>query len=208
MVPAQPSAPGGRGAVRLAAHALALAPGVLLLARYLAGDLGPWAAREAVLWTGRIAIACLLGSLVPTVVARLAHRPALTAARGVWGPYGFKYALAHLVLQVGADYGWNVSLWAADVLPKWYAVAGMASFLLMLPLAVTSSPYWVNRLGLWWARLHRLAYPAAAAAVVHYLWTVKTARSGPWVAAGALVVLLGARVVRRRWPVRSPARGK
>jgi len=146
----------------------------------------------------------LMGSLAPTVVARLARRPTLLVLRKEWGLYGFKYALAHLILQVGADYGWAVGLWAGDVLPKWYALVGVASFVLMMPLAVTSSPGWVRRLGTWWKRLHRLAYLAAAAAVVHYLWTVKSARVGPWLATGALVLLLGARVAFRLRARRNP----
>ena len=194
MAPSRVAGSGAR-ALRTVGHAVALAPGLLLVVFYATGGLGPWPAREAVLWTGRIAIALLVGSLAPTVIARLAGWPVVLVLRREWGLYGFKYALAHLVVQVALDYGGAVGLWAADVLPKWHALMGMASFLLMVPLAITSAPGWVQRLGPWWKRLHRLAYVAAAAAVVHYVWTVKSARTGPYLAAGALVVLLGARLV-------------
>ena len=193
--------------LRIAGHVVALAPGLLLLVLYLTGGLGPWPARQVVLWTGRIAIALLVASLAPTVLARLARWPAVLVLRREWGLYGFKYALVHLLAQVTLDYGGALGVWVADVLPKWYALMGMASLLLMVPLAITSAPGWVARLGVWWKRLHRLAYVAAGAAVVHYLWTVKSARTGPYLAAGALLVLLAARVVFALRPARDAMQG-
>ena len=108
-----------------------------------------------------IARSVAVPSLAPTVIARLAGWPAVLVLRREWGLYGFKYALVHLLAQVTLDYGGALGVWVADVLPKWYALMGMASLLLMVPLAITSAPGWVARLGVWWKRLHRLAYVAA-----------------------------------------------
>jgi methionine sulfoxide reductase heme-binding subunit len=84
-----------------------------------------------------------------------------------------------------------------------YILLGMATYLMLLPLAVTSTNGWVRRLGgRRWARLHRLIYVAAITATIHYLWAVKKDTLLPLVYLSIFVVLLGVRLVWARWPRR------
>jgi sulfoxide reductase heme-binding subunit YedZ len=101
----------------------------------------------------------------------------------------------YLVLDWGFD--WRAIL--EDVAERPYVSAGATAFLCLVPLAATSTRGAQRRLGgRRWRNLHRLAYGAAAAAVVHFLWLVKADLREPLIYAGALAALLGARLLPRR----------
>jgi sulfoxide reductase heme-binding subunit YedZ len=80
------------------------------------------------------------------------------------------------------------------VVERPYITAGFTSFLLMLPLAMTSTKGWIRRLGKRWLKLHRLVYLAAIAAAVHFVWLVKADLLDPLIYAGATAILLAFRV--------------
>jgi sulfoxide reductase heme-binding subunit YedZ len=84
---------------------------------------------------------------------------------------------------------------------------GFLAFLLLVPLAVTSTRGWIKRLGgKRWQGLHRMVYVAAGLVVLHFLWLVKADMRPPLIAAGVLAVLLGYRLLHSRWPRRRAAR--
>jgi sulfoxide reductase heme-binding subunit YedZ len=150
--------------------------------------------------TGGAALACLVASLVVTplsVIGRQAWASPLRRPIGLWA---FAYASMHLATFAVLDYGLDWSLIWQTVLEKRYVVAGMASFVAMVPLAVTSTRGWQLRLGRTWRHLHRLSYFAAIASVVHFAWLVKADVREPLAWAIGLAVLFIVRLppVRRR----------
>ena len=154
------------------------------------GGLGADPVTTALLRTGRYALVSLLLSLVPTAVARLTGSRALMATRRTLGLSAFGYALLHFLIYVGADYGFDLGLVLRSVADSLYVLAGAAALLILIPLAVTSTDGWVRRLGRRWRGLHRLAYLAAALAVLHFGWTFKELRLLPLVAGGLVVGLV------------------
>jgi sulfoxide reductase heme-binding subunit YedZ len=145
--------------------------------------------QEATFRTGKTALVLLVLSLACTPVnTLLGFRPALRVRRAL-GLYAFMYAAIHFVIFVGVDYGFDLSLSREAVFEKRYALVGFAAFLVMLPLALTSTKGSMKRLGRTWKRLHQGVYVAALLVIVHYVWLVKADIRVPLLY-GALVVLL------------------
>jgi sulfoxide reductase heme-binding subunit YedZ len=116
------------------------------------------------------------------------------------GLFAFFYATLHLLTWFVFDHTLDVAGMVEDVVKRPYITVGMAAFLTMLPLAVTSNAAMIRRLGRRWQLLHRLTYVAAVAAVVHFWWLVKADVREPQRWALALAVLLG---IRAWWTFRA-----
>jgi sulfoxide reductase heme-binding subunit YedZ len=115
--------------------------------------------------------------------------------RRILGVTAFGYALLHFLFYVGVDKFFDGRTIAADLTKRPFIMVGFAALLCLLPLAVTSTDGWVRRLGYRrWKALHRLAYLAAALAVVHFLWRVKADVRRPLAFAAVFGLLLAARV--------------
>jgi sulfoxide reductase heme-binding subunit YedZ len=100
---------------------------------------------------------------------------------------------------VGLDQFFDVDAIVTDVLKRKFITIGFLAFVLLVPLAFTSTNGWVRRLGFErWKRLHRLSYVAAMAGVIHFVWRVKADLQQPLLFAAALTVLLGVRLFSRR----------
>lgn len=159
-------------ALRLVTHLGAWLP--LLL---LAWDWWNWQLvdpiREATLRTGKPAITLLMLSLLITPLDILFGWKRLLPLRRTLGLYAFMYTLIHFSLFVGLDYQFNLTLIREALFEKRYALAGLAAFLLLIPLAATSNQWSMRQLKKRWKQLHRLAYVAGVLAVVHYVWLVK-----------------------------------
>lgn len=197
----------GRGviAAKAAVHALALAP--LAMLGWKAWQVGsgsdidalgaePVAAIEHEL--GLWALRLLLVTLAVTPLRQLLDQPLLLRFRRLLGLWAFAYASLHFTAYLVLDLrGW----WAqvlVEIIERPYITVGFAAWLLLLPLAVTSTRGWMRRLGRNWGRLHRLVYAIAALAVLHFWWVVKSDLREPLLYAAILAVLLGWRLVRRR----------
>ncbi len=180
-----------RDSLRWATRAVVLVPLAWLAVDLLGGGLGADPVGTALRRTGSSALACLLLSLALTPAVRLTGICALHAARRPLGLGAFGYAVLHLLVYVGADYGFDLSLALHSVGSSPYVLAGAAALLLLTPLAATSTDGWVRRLGRNWRRLQRLAAPAAALAVLHFGGTFKELRPLPVAghAAGRTVIL-------------------
>ena len=148
--------------------------------------------------TGDTVLACLLLTLSVTPLRRLTGLNELIRVRRLIGLTAFWYALIHFLSYVVFDQSLSISEIGADILKHPWVLVGFAAFLMLLPLAVTSTKGWVRRLGgRRWQRLHRLIYPATAAGVVHYFWLVKKDVTDPVYWAAALLVVLALRLVKR-----------
>jgi sulfoxide reductase heme-binding subunit YedZ len=144
--------------------------------------------------TGDAALNLLVASLAVTPLVRLGLPKFLIAIRRPLGLYAFCYALAHLLVYIGLDYGWDWYLISENLLTKRYLIVGLAAFIMMIPLAITSTKSMQRRFGIWWKRIHRLNYIIAIFAVIHFLWLVKSDVREPLIYMVVIILLLGARI--------------
>lgn len=144
--------------------------------------------------TGDTALNFLVASLAVSPLVRLGLPKFLAAIRRPLGLYAFCYALAHLMVYVWLDYGWNWQFMSQNMLTKRYLIVGFAAFVLMIPLALTSTKEMQRVLGIWWKRIHRLNYLIAILAVIHFVWLVKSDVREPLIYAATIACLLGVRI--------------
>lgn len=141
------------------------------------------------------AITLLAISLVPTPAKELLGVGWLQRLRRVLGVTAFAYALLHLLFYVGVDKFFDWRTISTDLTKRPFIMVGFAALLCLTPLAVTSTDGWVKRLGFnTWKRIHRLAYLAAALAVVHFVWRVKADLRRPLLFAAIFLALLAVRL--------------
>ena len=187
-------------AARAAAHALAALPLAWLawqaldVARNGSDALGaePVVAIEhhLGLWALRLLLLCL----AMTPLRRLTGMPAWTGYRRMLGLWAFAYACLHLLAYLALDLRWLWPQILADIAKRPYLTMGMGAWLMLLPLAATSTRAAMRRLGRRWSSLHRLVYPAAILAVLHFWWLVKADLREPALYAAILAALLGWRL--------------
>lgn len=180
-------------------------PAVWLTWRLLTGGLGvdPVAVYEREV--GLIGLQFLIASLCVTPLQRLAGLNLIRFRRAL-GVLGFGYVLLHLLVWVVLD---KQFLWAEmgrDIVKRPFITVGMLAFLLLVPLALTSTDGAIRRLGAAaWRRLHLLAYPAVVLGALHYLLVVKSWPIEPILYLAAAVGLVAIRLLwRRRRPARPP----
>ena len=180
--------------LQILTHVGALLPLAILAWDYAQNQLTANPIREITLRTGRSAIVLLLLSLACTPIYTLfGFKPVLRLRRPL-GLYAFLYAGLHGLTFVGLDYGFDLVLIGQELLQKHFVQVGALAFLILVPLAITSTRGWVARLGKNWKRLHRLVYLAALLAGVHFLWVVKANTRVPLLYGAVLAVLLVARI--------------
>ena len=154
--------------------------------------------------TGLWALKFLTATLLVTPLCRLAGWAWLAPSRRHLGLLTFLYALVHLSLYLGLDQELDAGAIFHDVVKRPFITLGMTAFILLLPLALTSTNGMIRRLGgRVWKRLHRAVYAVAVLAVVHYFVLVKRDVTQPAIYAVAIGVLLGIRVV---WAWRKAAK--
>jgi sulfoxide reductase heme-binding subunit YedZ len=138
----------------------------------------------------------LLATLAVTPLRVLLGWPKLQLFRRMLGLYAFFYIALHFLWYLFVDQAFAWAQLAADIAKRPYITAGFTAFVLLVPLAATSTAAAMRRLGRRWQRLHRLAYVAAVLGCVHYWWQVKADIREPALYAGIAALLLGWRLVR------------
>jgi sulfoxide reductase heme-binding subunit YedZ len=165
----------------------------------LAGDLGPEPVDTIQRWTGLPALTFLWLSLAVTPLRRLSHVNALIQLRRPLGLAAYVYAVLHLLSYLVFDQELSLAEIGRDILEHPWVLVGFSAFLLLTPLAFTSTAGAIRRLGgRRWQQLHRLVYPAAVLASLHFLWLVKRDVTLPVAYLAVLALLLGTRLVWRR----------
>lgn len=175
-----------------------LVPAAYLTWAVVTNNLGANPIRDAEIQTGLWTLRFLAISLAVTPVRRVTGWNILAKYRRMLGLFTFFYACVHLSLWfVDWWFDWP-AMWDEIVKHK-YILIGMTTFLLLVPLAITSTNGWVRRLGgKRWAQLHRLVYVAAVTGTIHYLWAVKKETFFPLVYLAIFAALLGYRLVLAR----------
>jgi sulfoxide reductase heme-binding subunit YedZ len=149
--------------------------------------------------TGTWTLVGLLLTLSVTPMRRLSGRADLIRYRRMLGLFSFFYACLHFVTYIWLDQFFDLAAIARDIVKRPFITVGFTAFVLLIPLAVTSTQTMMRRLGRRWQLLHRLVYPIVLLAVVHYLWLVKKDLTSPLIYGAVAVVLLA---LRLRWGVR------
>lgn len=151
--------------------------------------------KEITHFTGEWALRFLLITLSITPLRKLTRKNALIRFRRMLGLFAFFYACLHFSTYLVLDqfFDWNEIV--LDVAKRPYITVGFSAFVLLIPLAVTSTNKMAQRLGNNWRRLHSLIYPIAILVIFHYLWLVK-ADILPPVIYGLILCLL----LVLRWP--------
>jgi sulfoxide reductase heme-binding subunit YedZ len=168
------------------------------------GGLGVNPIETANRFLGDWALRFLLISLAVSPVKKIFGWALVMRFRRMLGLFAFFYVVLHLSSYVGLDQFFAWAHIGADIVKRPYITVGMTTFLLLVPLAATSTSGMVKRLGAKrWKRLHMLAYAAAALAVFHYFMMVKADVREPLIYGGVLALLLGWRAVTR-WPRTRP----
>ena len=143
--------------------------------------------------TGKTALILLVLTLSITPVRRFVLGSLPKKLRQPLGLYAFLYASLHLLIYVVLDYYFDWQLLWQELGEKLYVLAGFGTWLLLLPLAITSTKGWKRRLGRKWPLLHKLIYLAAGTVVLHYTWLVKSDIREPLAYGAVLLILLLAR---------------
>ena len=147
--------------------------------------------------TGAWALRFLLLTLCVTPFRKLTGWNEVIRYRRMLGLYAFFYGLVHFLTYAGLDQLFSIPDIVRDVYKRPFITAGFSAFVVMIPLAITSTKKWIARLGgKRWQWLHRLTYVGAIAGVVHYLWLVKADIQRPLIYGLLLSILLGFRVLQ------------
>jgi len=151
--------------------------------------------------TGFWALTFICITLSVTPLRRLTGWQHLVRLRRMLGLFAFFYASAHLLTYVWFDQWFSLEEIAKDIWKRPFITVGFAAFVLLVPLAITSTNRMIRRLGRRWSQLHRLVYLIAMLGVVHFWWLKedKNDLSEPWLYAGIVSALLLFRLLYPAW---------
>lgn len=175
------------------AFALCLLPLALLVWDTLREQLGTDPVAQLEHRTGDWALRLFLATLAITPLRRLSGSAWLVRYRRMLGLFAFFYACVHLTTYLVIDLGGYWSQLLTEIAKRPYMTVGFSAWLLLVPLALTSTRRMMHRLGRRWQQLHRLVYVSALLAVLHFLWLVKADHREPLIYLGILALLMLAR---------------
>ena len=183
--------------LKVLVHLACLAPIAWLLVHLFENNLGPDPTHTVAFFTGRGTLRLLVITLAITPIRKLIPKLSwIVRFRRMLGLYAFFYACLHMLTYVWLYAGFSLSAMIDDISQRKFITAGLAAWLMMVPLALTSTTWSIRKLGgKNWNRLHRLTYLAAISGVVHYWWGVKQGVRTPLEITVALGIVLAARPV-------------
>lgn len=177
----------------LLVHIACLLPIPWLIFNAWQGNLSADPIRTSILRMGKTGLVLLVLSLACTPLNSIfGFRPALKVRRAL-GDYAFLYTCLHFAIFVSLDYGFDFQ-YLLNELTKPYALVGLITGLLLVPLAITSFPPWPKRLGRNWKRLHRVVYVINLLAATHFLLVVKQGVTEPYLWLILVIFLLVLRI--------------
>lgn len=187
--------------LKVCLHLAAFLPFAWLFWAVSQGQLSADPVKDIQHFTGRMALKLLLATLLVAPLARYAKQPLLIRTRRLLGLWCFTWATIHLtsysLLELGIQ---NLSLLGQEIVTRPYLLLGLACWLILLALAITSTQAMQRKLGRRWQLLHNFVYLVAILAPIHYLWSVKIISPQPLIYAGCAIVLLACRYKKfRQW---------
>lgn len=194
------------GWLRLALFGVCLIPFAQLLYDAFTDNLGANPIDAITRQTGSWALILLLVTLSITPARKILGLNVLVKYRRMVGLFAFFYATLHFATFLVLDHFFDFQAISKDIMKRPYVTAGFTGFVLLVPLAITSTSAMIRRLGKRWQQLHRLVYVAALAGVIHFYWLVKADIRRPVQYGVVLFLLLGYRLVIKWLPALRSAR--
>jgi sulfoxide reductase heme-binding subunit YedZ len=179
--------------IRPAAWIGGLVPLILLVSAAFTDGLGADPIDFVTLRTGFATLLMLMLTLAVTPVRKLTGWNWIVPARRTLGLCAFLYVCLHFATYL-FDQGFAWQYIVEDVAERPYVTAGFTAFLLLIPLALTSTKASIRRLGKRWQKLHRVVYLAAGLGVLHFIWLVKSDLREPLIFAAVFAVLMALRI--------------
>ncbi|NYT46667.1 MAG: sulfoxide reductase heme-binding subunit YedZ [Candidatus Methanofishera endochildressiae] len=174
---------------------LSLSPFLLLLNATIQGQLGANPIQTLHFSLGDWALRFLCIGLALTPLKRLIKQSWPIRFRRMMGLFAFFYASSHFLVYIVLDLSFSWEEFIDEVPKSPYILVGLFTYLLLIPLALTSTKAMQKRLGKRWTQIHKLVYIAGISAVIHYLWLVKSDLVEPLIYASIMFVLLGSRLL-------------
>lgn len=176
----------------------ALVPLVRTVWQAYSGELGANPIEEVIHRMGWWGLVFLMLTLSVTPIRRLSPWKKVIRVRRLLGLFAFTYLSLHFASYVVLDQFFAFGYIVEDIVERPFILVGFSAWLLLIPLAVTSTTGWIRRLGKKWGTLHRLVYVSAGLGVLHYFWKVKADTREPLVFAALLAILFGFRAWNAR----------
>ncbi|MDB5988458.1 MAG: sulfoxide reductase heme-binding subunit YedZ [Nevskia sp.] len=180
--------------LRIAAWSAGIAPLLWLIYAAFTAHLGANPVEYLEHQTGQRALQLLLATLAMTPLRRITGWTEWIRVRRVLGLWAYAYVCLHFSTYLVFDLELSPAQLGADLIKRTYITLGFAAWLLLLPLALTSTKGWQRRLKRRWQALHKLIYPAALLGAIHFIWLVKADEREPLIYLCILLVLLALRL--------------
>ncbi|MDP9007838.1 MAG: sulfoxide reductase heme-binding subunit YedZ [Pseudomonadota bacterium] len=179
---------------RAAAWALGIVPLLFGVKWTLQSRLGANPVEFLEHYTGDWTLRLLLTTLAMTPLRTLTRLAEPIRVRRILGLWTFAFLCLHFSMYLVFDLSFSMTQLAEDLVKRTYITLGFTAWLLLIPLALTSTAAWQRRLKRRWITLHRLIYPAAILGAIHYLWLVKADKREPLIYLSILLALLAFRL--------------
>ena len=173
---------------------LSLLPILIIFYQIIFNQLGPEPVKEITHVTGNWTLRFIIITLAMTPLQKFTKLNFWISYRRMFGLFVFFYASAHMMTYVGIDYRFDWSSISDDIIKKKFIFAGFLAWLLLVPLALTSSKRMIRLLRDKWKKLHKLIYIISLLGIIHYLWLVKVVTVEPLIYLIIIVILLTLRV--------------
>ena len=169
---------------------LSLIPFFLILYKIIFNKLGPEPVKEITHFTGEWTLLFIIFTLSMSPLKKITKLNIWISFRRMLGLFLFFYATLHMLTYVAIDYRLDFQSISKDILTKKFIFVGFAAWILLLPLAFTSSKKAVIYLKDKWKKLHRLIYIISILGIIHFIWLVKKDLTEPIIYAAIIVILL------------------
>ena len=173
---------------------LSLLPILIIFYQIIFNQLGPEPVKEITHVTGNWTLRFIIITLAMTPLQKFTKLNFWVSYRRMFGLFVFFYASAHMMTYVGIDYRFDWSSIGDDIVKKKFIFAGFLAWLLLVPLALTSSKRMIRLLRDKWKKLHKLIYIISLLGIIHYLWLVKVVTVEPLIYLIIIVILLTLRI--------------
>ena len=180
-------------AIKVIIHLAALLVLIYLFFLIEQGKLGADPVKELIHFLGKTALNFLLLTLCVSPLAKRFKQPLLIQLRRVLGLYSFTWACLHLLVFIGLELNWQLSLFAQEVIKRPYMSMGALTWIILLLLSITSITALRKMMKRSWLTLHRFVYWAVLFAVIHYYWSVKSGLMEPIIYLCICLLLLAQR---------------
>jgi len=183
-----------RNYIKIPIFFISLLPILTIFYQIIFNQLGPEPVKEITHVTGNWTLRFIIITLAMTPLQKFTKLNFWISYRRMFGLFVFFYASAHMMTYVGIDYRFDWSSIGDDIVKKKFIFAGFLAWLLLVPLALTSSKRMIKLLRDRWKKLHKLIYIISLLGIIHYLWLVKVVTVEPLIYLIIIVILLTLRV--------------